>query len=406
MTVKKHMKSGDSMDATRRYMNSPELKPEMTRSSAVSAAPVRESVDYGSDQGGLFSWFRGLFGGKKKERKTVSSNASMPEIKEPSTAATATMSVPEGKKDDWEEVYAPYAGEQIDLSRVGTVNQDRDNVAWLLEGKGKLDATARGRLPKKNAGIGDRYREKYGDEAYAALSGNVALGGGKTIGGLNVSRILASMEGELGDDMSDEKMFGLLHDMSAVQRDGDSTQSRKDVFSGLKAMKGVYYGKLKRLEATFGTAATDLHPEDFVRQIPDYAAFSEHFGFIQDCLQLLGAQEKNSFDEPLFDFSDNKDKEFRDLTNYYYQVKPMVMNYLMNYHDMGTGKLLEDEEDPEYYRNKMDSDRDLVLAEAAKMETRIQGPGMTEKEAKKYRKGLKSRAKKGGWMNKLFGIFR
>lgn len=136
---------------------------------------------------------------------------------------------------------------------------------------------------------------------------------------------------------------------------------------------------------------TDLHPEDFIRQIGDLRGFFTHIGFIQDAMQLLYSNNGEDKGYRLFDFENNpKDREFRQLTDYYMNIKGIVQNYA--YLGFNGGDI---------------DDYGERISGAVKAADGVDhGIGLQGDEQKAYRKDLKKRAAKGGWLGKLFGAFR
>ncbi len=405
---KKQEESYKGSSVLQHYMNAPGIKRETEETSGSTPAAVRESVEYGADQGGLLDWFRGLFGRSKSSRRAAI-NAPLRDLTGPrislpedepqrsKTAPQAALSVSDtgskGETDDgWEmpEYYAPFAGDRIRKDRIGKVNTDRNIEEWYLENK-----QYERKLYTNRPGLVKKLQEKYKD-----VNLNTDISGSReksNISGLNLLRTLdTALSTEVTEGMSDEQVLALAEKLGTnIIRPGTSgkeaEKNDQQYMGGLLQLKELYYKQLKRLEATYGTMPTDLHPEDFIRQIGDLRGFFTHIGFIQDAMQLLYSNNGEDKGYQLFDFENNpKDREFRQLTDYYMNIKGIVQNYAY----LGfTGGDIDD------YGER--------ISGAVKAADGVDyGIGLQGDEQKAYRKDLKKRAAKGGWLGKLFGAFR
>ena len=171
------------------------------------------------------------------------------------------------------------------------------------------------------------------------------------------------------DALTDEK----LDMLSRYDNDGGSVT--------LKAMKQLYYERLMKMESTYGRLGSQMHPEDFMRQIgPEY--FS-HTANLQDAAQLMVDAP-----EGVFDYENSEgDRHFRDLTDYYVKLSNIGFLY-------STGKGHFSTEDMMHQ-----IDENAIPKE---LEERISGPSMDKKQEAAYQKGLRKRLGK----EFLFGRFR
>ena len=80
---KKQEESYKGSSVLQHYMNAPGIKREAEESSGSTPAAVRESVEYGEDQGGLLDWFRGLFGRSKSNSRRATINAPLRDLTGP-----------------------------------------------------------------------------------------------------------------------------------------------------------------------------------------------------------------------------------------------------------------------------------------------------------------------------------
>ena len=109
--------------------------------------------------------------------------------------------------------------------------------------------------------------------------------GSKKIKGLNTSRVMKILLQSAGEGLEHkdiEKLFDKLmapHKASVDLKDAvEVARVDQEYKSGLKDLKEIYYAQLKRLEATYGTMITQMHPEDFLRQAPENVR--DHFSII------------------------------------------------------------------------------------------------------------------------------
>ncbi len=173
-------------------------------------------------------------------------------------------------------------------------------------------------------------------------------------------------------------------DLSDPQAREDANTRYNTGFSQLKQME---YDALLRLESTYGKLGTQMHPEDFIKQIgPE---FFEHTRSLQDASQML----KDAPDQ--FDFKHNADdRHFRDLTDYYNPMFGILNMY-------ATARMTGDSET---FMDLLNSDPRNQIPKG--LEKKIAGPGMDKKQASAYKKGLKERAEAGNWGHFLYGRFR
>ncbi|MCR5278993.1 MAG: hypothetical protein K6E19_06090 [Lachnospiraceae bacterium] len=369
-TESEYKDSYTGKDTGFRYMN-PSKSDDLSETAENSPVSVTQKVSYGEDQGGLFDWFRNKFG-KKKQQEPM-------EISGPT---------------DVKGFVNPYAGVNVDPSQAGKVNMDRQlGNFWQFEVQG---------YKKVNAGMEglfERLWDKYNGEGYRDKSFDHAIthaGDNWNSGGLNKKRLLTNLVGQgVGEGMTSEQVEHLMDKLGASSRDDlDRSdpeavkQADATVDSGMMDYKKILYRSLKRAEATYGTMGSQMHPEDFLRQIgPE---FYGHFAMLQDTEQMMVNAPH------LFDFENSEeDKDFKRLSDYYNNVFTGLNQYAngsLEGEMMGTG-----------INSGVDfAEREFNNADA----TGIGGPSMNPKAQTKYKYGLNKRAKKGGWLSKLFGKFK
>ena len=349
-------------DTSSRYMN--EGGSVNSSESANEPVTITQRVAYGEDQGGLFDWFRNKFGKKKQEEPM--------EISGPM---------------DVKGFVNPYADVSIDPSKAGKVNTDRNLQSFWND-----DVQHHKSVPKGLEGAFEELLGKYSSAEYGgenAINSHVTHAGDNwNTGGLNKQRLMVLLtKSEVGEGLTREQIDKLIGKLSAsVMPDLDKSNpeavSKADstVDSGMMDLKRILYRSLKRAEATYGTMGTQMHPEDFMRQIG--TNFNGHLAMTQDTEQLLVNAPH------LFDFENSEeDRDFKRLSDYYNQLYMGVNQY----------GLLNDQGD-------LASEAAYMQLDQANPEG-IQGPSMDEKAQAKYNTGLRKRASKGGWFSRLLGRF-
>ncbi len=213
-------------------------------------------------------------------------------------------------------------------------------------------------------------------------------------------RMIHDLLGSQTMDMSDDEIVSMVEDLYAPNRAelhqpgatkeqiaaGDEQFDR-----GMHKLKDVYYKQLKRIEATYGTLPTQMHPEDFLSQVgPEF--FEQNIN--QDWMIFRDKGRK------YLDPKNKQDQEFERLLNYYTKAQFQLFGYgLANGALTGYG-------DPE----ATPSDQDIMMPEGILAseadEAGIGGPRMSGRQARKYKKGLRERAKGTSLAHKLFGRFK
>ncbi|MBQ7680566.1 MAG: hypothetical protein IJT34_12040, partial [Butyrivibrio sp.] len=348
--------------AARRYMNDAPLQPEVGSSSAAPVT-IHETIPYGSEQGGLISWFRRLF------------------------SRTPKLEPEEG--DDLSPSYSPYSpffGEGVSVGRfVGGTRGD-----GAARAKAYRD-TPRAASPteRRRANLADRFKEIYGEEAY---TNEVSVDDESKISGLFMNRLISNFQGDLGEGMDTDEILSILGDLSVgthAPGDRDNDERYQD---GLKRLKEIFYTKLKQLEATYGTLGSRMHPEDFLSMVDDPGQIKAHLGFIQDAAQILDGSKG----QKLFDMQNFEDRDYVNLLEYYKELDSYLSTYSASSQGLGMFDTMDENM--------------AVLAESMRdKEESVAGPTLTKKQTKAYQADLKKRAKagpKGGLFSRLFGRFK
>ena len=175
-----------------------------------------------------------------------------------------------------------------------------------------------------------------------------------------------------------------------LSEEGQSTANAK-FSSGVRQLKRIYYTQLQRLQSTYGTTLSQMHPDDVLRQVGD--DFNAQFALLQDTEQML----KNL--PQYFDLEHNEqDQEFKRLNDYYNNVYAYYNQYT-------NGTMLQEMSgkpfDAEQYVGKS-AEYQRALAQ----EGGIGGPRLTSKQLKQYEADLKKRMKSGSWKGSQFGRYR
>ncbi len=347
-----------------------------------------------------------------------------------STAESMESASGETTESDWadefEMIYSPYRGQEIDPKRIGKVNLDR-NIADWKEDTAKSRGNRRG-----TEGLIAEAERRYGDINYDIGNASYfeaenkamekAKASGKQfdkvdmnddmihIGGLNLIRILSGLLGVTGEDLSNEEILTLVGQLNSgkqISADEEGNFSSEQIAEkdaafdqGMEKLKDLYYGQLKKLEATYGKMPTQLHPDDFLRQIPDWDTFVQNAQMVQDIQQMMTSASK------YFDFENNpKDKEMKDLQDYYFYM----VSYYTSYVKQGLYSVNEETNDlvqkanPEMLEVGTNGMREMMLPAESGVKY---GPQFNKKEYQEYLKKLKSRAAKQGWQDRLFGIYK
>ena len=211
-------------------------------------------------------------------------------------------------------------------------------------------------------------------------------------------RMIKDLFGSHTEDMKDEEIVQLFEDLYAPMRkdlheegaDPKKIQAAEIQFDkGMKKRKNIYYNQLKRVEATYGTLPTQMHPQDFFKQVgPEFKeqTINQDWGvFIKFGQKYL---DENDPEEG------EKNKEFKRLADYYQKASLAFPMY---------GML---EKDPSLV-DKGGYEKTLYEESRLGPETEvgIGGPKMNPKQLARYNADLKKRAEKEGWSHKLYGRY-
>ena len=302
----------------------------------------------------------------------------------------------------YDPAYPPYMA--FDPKQAGKVNLDGD-IGEYTEGRkagtGVLINTSDTARPEA-AGLGAALFSEFRDskEYKKGSFGYINNGRGLSFSGLSLSRMIPELTHSLGDGYSNEEITEMYENLMAPHRadlapdDEEAVNAAQGKFdTGVYQLKDMHYKHLKRLESTFGTMGSQMHPEDFIRLLGD--RFDDYFHTVQDAAQLMSKGQR------YFDFENNpRDREFRDLHDYYSRLVNRSLSYAVTERTAQQGG----DVDPDEFELLISLDYQNPDAVPGGLDG-IHGPSMSPKEQKAYMKGLHKRGK--GWAPwKLFGKFR
>jgi|GEM_PF-6949091 len=214
---------------------------------------------------------------------------------------------------------------------------------------------------------------------------------GVHIMGLDLSRMLPSLVSDRGRgfNMSGEEIEAMADKLMAPRKVGLNQQQQDDANKlfdeGVLQYKSVLSDDLNHMEKKYGALPTQMHPHDVIPQLDDN--YHQEYHFMQDASQMVKDGGK------FMDFSKEDDKRFRDLTNYYSDAD----NQLFSYAPYATDGM---------FHMEGTMHKDSAAPVKKDLEASLKGPKMNEKQLKAYKSKLKTRAKKGGWKNLLFGRYK
>lgn len=219
------------------------------------------------------------------------------------------------------------------------------------------------------------------------------------INGLKKERLFEAMHKSLGEGM-DEGAIESLYDklMAPYRSDLDKTdkaavEAADKVFDeGMLELKQVYYKQLKRLEASYGTLAFQMHPSDFLRQ--SGLMLRDHFSLLQDVFQMLRDGQK------YLDFTTEEDQELKILTDYFEKIYEAYNFYMQS----EMFRTLNSESAPQS-AVAFAALADEAFKSAKERSAGVGGPHMDEKQEEEYKKKLKDRAKKDNWSDRVTDRF-
>ncbi|MBP5609070.1 MAG: hypothetical protein J6X66_12505 [Lachnospiraceae bacterium] len=288
-------------------------------------------------------------------------------------------------------VYEKIEGITIDPQMAGKVNKRRNlgKFGSRIEKKKR----EQGYRPE-TSGIVEKLDRKYAQPVYGPGYHADLTNADKTltITGTNASRLLVTLAKKCGKGLSESALEGIFDKLMAVHKadldlkDTAAVAQANQVFdSAMLEIKEFFYRYLKRLEATFGTLITQMHPEDFLRQMPDDIATD--FALLQDFDNLLNKGAK------YFDLAGNdKDKEFKKLTDYYNNAWYSLLEYMEAEGLRSSGNDVTMQiATAQALRQTADGDSDG-----------IGGPHMDAGELADYRNKLGERAQKENWGDRFF----
>ncbi|MBQ9346129.1 MAG: DUF4157 domain-containing protein [Oscillibacter sp.] len=379
-----------------------------TRADREGAMAARGESVYGNDYGGavapLSSASPASMDGPMQAKKNKKKDA-------PKAAPKKSDNPYAGMQDlgKWEP--EAFEGSKINPSLAGTPEVDNQDIYWVGMRNG-YDPQKAQINPKmaalKNVGrrkdadeITEKLQKLYGDYDNTNDTSNPMTN--TAIAGLSPRRMGLEVTGSLSGDMTPDQIEGMYKNILAPHKKGLDkndpnavAEANKSFDTGMMQLKTMQYKQLKRLEKTYGTLGSQMHPEDFIKQAgPDFA---EQTHFMQDVFQMIGDGGGK-----YFDFENNEqDKEYKRLADYFGKVTTTVSNYGGYRGDEQEAIENDDQDSLDVAKNFM---QDLEYV-PQQYEAGIGGLKMDKKALKNYRKGLKNRAKKGGWMHRLFGGYR
>jgi len=240
--------------------------------------------------------------------------------------------------------------------------------------------------------------------------GDIAGPDGMRINGLSLDRIPSNLSAQgFGSELSDEQISEMASNLTADHKYVNmSAEQKKNVSpeelaglqdrfdTGFLALKESYYQQLLRLRERYGLYGTQMHPEDFLEKAgPQYF---DDIAIIQDVAQMVAGGGK------YFDYQHSKeDREFRDLTNYYFDVNNQISNYLTF-----QGFALDPEHAgmPDRQQSAMENMDFVSSSLNSSYERKSGGRGFGFFEKRRYKKNLQQRFAQSGRQDRLFGRFR
>ena len=256
------------------------------------------------------------------------------------------------------------------------------------------------------AGLFEALRTKYEGADYDASRYNADMmnaSGTIKVAGINYQRLAILMERSLGAEMTNaqiEKLYDKLmapHKTDLDKNDPAAVAAADAEFDeGMLQLKEIYHKQLKRIENTFGTLITQMHPDDFLRQagpkVKDYFAIMQDVGCMMDC------------SDKYFDFEHSEaDREFKRLADYYFHAWYAMQPFLLINYARTTTELDDVNKESLISASMLMPPVELVNAE--KLSDGVGGPHMDKKQERKYLRGLKERAEKQGFEEYLFGKY-
>jgi len=256
----------------------------------------------------------------------------------------------------------------------------------------------------------ERFSDKkaYGDGMSGSSLGNLGNASGTVfLNGLGAARMLANLEGALGEGSTEEELaamyekllssgrYRLLKDLEKNNSLTEEEQTELETYDatkvealdakfdeGMQELKKIQYRQICRLRDKYGRYGSQLHPEDFASRMG--LEFFDDIQADQDMIQVLADGSK------YFDFENNpEDQEIKNLVEYFTSVINITFAYL-SMPDPGAIDFLEQMSDHQKIRE---------------LESSVKGEGLTEQEQKAYYQNLQEQVQNGG-PAVLFGRFK
>ena len=287
--------------------------------------------------------------------------------------------------------------QKIDPDKAGKVNTNLSPYALSVDNPDR-DAKFQRRGMK---GFADELIGKYrnGDYDDSGLH-NINNGQDIRIDGLSLVRMSEAMGRSLGDGYSKKQIIAMYDDLMAPHHKGLNkedpeavAEAQKRFDRGMLTLKGMHYNKLKRMEATYGTLPTQLHPREFMQLAGNQ--YNDHFHLGQDTQQMLDSAKK------YFNTDDPKDQELMALHDYYYTV-------VRRNHFYATQEATDTPDTPmnPQMMDTVFNSPEMEHVITPEMEAAVHGPSLTPKKHQSYLNDLQQRFAKKGWTHRLFGKYR
>ena len=248
-------------------------------------------------------------------------------------------------------------------------------------------------------GLSSRLLKKYSGPAYKEGAYTMNISRPKSadeendvvISGWDITRILPSLAGDRGRsfNMSEKDIEAMADKIMAPHKKGMSQKEQEQANilfdKGIMQYKGILNDDLEHMENTYGALLTQMHPQDVVPQLGK--EYHKKYHFIQDALQIVANGKYMNYDK-------EKDRRFRDLSKYYNDAG----NQLSSYAPYATNN--------QWVSLAGSMHPDSAAPVNKDLESSLKGPKMSKNQEKDYKKRMKSRAKKGGWKDRLFGRYK
>ena len=288
----------------------------------------------------------------------------------------------------------------VNFDQVGNVNQDRDILMFYNQNMNR-NATRDSALAKT-----EELEAKYFNSSlYKANSFDHSVNNpfedrsianpNKQNTGLNTKRTLMSLSGSVGQGLSNEKMEEIFDNLMGVHKTNLSPEEQQaastNFDTGIRQLKSVYLNHLRRMQDTYGTTLSQLHPEDVWRLLTKKDL--DQFAGMQDSEQLLKDFSK------YFDLEHNaEDQEFKRLSDYYMDVLMHLSTYPVLPHE-ATGTAQVDAGMANAFSSSVPY-TGMVQREAG-----INGPRYSDEEMARYHADLRKRSQNGSFKGVLFGRY-